>query len=110
MVNVKTFKEIALSFQGTEEKPHFDRTAFKVVDRRIFATLHEESATANIKFSKNDQSVYCSFDETAVYAVPNKFGLQGWTTFELKKVPVELVSDALLTAYNTVLETKQRKK
>ncbi len=73
MVNIETFKQIALSFHGTEENPHFDRTAFKVTGRRIFATLHEKSETVNIKFSKTDQSVYCSFDETAVYPVPNKF-------------------------------------
>lgn len=100
---------MALSFEGTEEKPHFDRTAFKVIGKRIFATLHEESETANIKFSEIDQSVYCTFDKDAVYPVPNKFGLQGWTTFELKKVPVELISDALLMAYNAVIEIKRKK-
>ncbi len=110
MVDIETFKKIALSFQGTEERLHFDRIAFKVRDRKIFATLHEKSQTANIIFSKNDQSVYCSFDETAVYPVPNKFGLQGWTTFELKKVPIELISDALVTAYRIIIETKPRKK
>ena len=110
MVHIKTFKQIALSFQGTEEKPHFDRTAFKVADRRIFATLHEKSKTANIIFSKTDQSIYCSFDENAVYPVANKWGLQGWTTFDLEKVPVELISDALLTAYNDVFKTKPKKK
>ena len=30
MVSVETFKHIALSFEGTEAKPHFNRTAFKV--------------------------------------------------------------------------------
>ncbi len=109
MVNVKTFTPLALSFQGTEEKPHFERIAFKVIGKRIFATLHEQSETANMKFSLSDQSMYCSFDEINVYPVPNKFGLHGWTTFELKKVPVELISDALLTAYNAVLEAKGNK-
>ena len=109
MVHIKTFKQIALSFNGTEAKPHFDRTAFRVVDKRIFATLHEKSKTANIIFS-TDQSIYCSFDENAVYPVANKWGLQGWTTFDLEKVPVELISDALLTAYNDVFKTKQKKK
>lgn len=110
MVTIKTFKQIALSFQGTEEKPHFNRTAFKVTGKRIFATLHEESETANMKFSEKDQTMYCSFNEAFVYPVPNKFGLQGWTTFELKKLPVELISDALLTAYNDLFKTKPRKK
>jgi len=110
MVDVKTFTKIALSFQGTEQHPHFERISFKVTGRRIFATLHEESKSANIMLSKEDQSVYCSYDESAVYPVPNKWGLKGVTTFDLRKVPVELVSDALYTAYKTIFETKQKKK
>lgn len=110
MVDVETFKKIALSFEGTEQHPHFERIAFKVIGRKIFATLHEESESANIMLSEEDQSVYCSYDESAVYPVPNKWGLRGVTTFDLRKVPVELVSDALYTSYKTVLETKQKRK
>ncbi|MDB5121867.1 MAG: MmcQ/YjbR family DNA-binding protein [Sphingobacteriales bacterium] len=110
MVDINTFKEVALSFPNTEAKPHFDRTAFKVIGRKIFATLHEESETANLVLSPIDQSVFCSFGKTAIYPVPNKFGLQGWTTIELNKVPIELLNDALLTAYNSVMETKPKKK
>ncbi len=110
MVTIKTFKQIALSFEGTEERPHFNRTAFKVINKTIFATLHEESESANILLSKSDQQIYCSFDKNAVYPVPNKWGLQGWTTFELKLVPVELISDALLTAYNDVINKNKNKR
>lgn len=110
MVDIETFKQIALSFMGTEENPHFDRVAFKVMDRRIFATLNEKSKTANIIFSKSDQAIYSSFDHQAAYPVANKWGERGWTTFDLEKVPVELVSDALLTAYNDVFKTKPGKK
>ena len=110
MVDIETFKKIALSFDGIEQHPHFERIAFKVSGRRIFATLLEENETANIMLSKEDQSVYCSYNESAVYPVPNKWGLKGVTTFELRKVPVELVSDALYTAYKTILETKSKRK
>jgi predicted DNA-binding protein (MmcQ/YjbR family) len=110
MVDIEIFKQIALSFEGTEQNPHFDRTAFKVIGKRIFATLHEKSKTANIVFSKADQAMYCSFDNQSVYPVANKWGEQGWTTFELEKVAVELVSDALLTAYNDVLKKPGKKR
>lgn len=109
MVSIHTFTQLALSFPGTEANPHFDRTAFKVIGKRIYATLHEESRTANLKFSKTDQHVYCSFNEKAVYPVANKWGLQGWTTFELDKIPAELISDALETAYKDVF-TKTKAK
>ena len=108
MVKPEIFKQIALSFPGTEEKPHFDRIAFKVINKRTFATLHEESKKANIVFSKVDQPVFCSFDKNAVYPVPNKFGLMVWTTFELAKLPVELISEALETAYKDVFKPKNK--
>ena len=38
-MTAKEFKKLALSFEGTIEKPHFERTAFKVIDKRIFATI-----------------------------------------------------------------------
>ncbi len=84
------FRELALSFPHTIASPHFERTAFKVVGKRIFATLHEESETANVKFSPADQSVYCLIDKKAIYSVNNKWGLQGWTIFQLARVDSRL--------------------
>ena len=107
-MTAQQFRSLALSFQGTEENPHFDRAAFKVKGKRIFATLHEESKTANLKLSPVDQSVFCDFGKESVYPVPNKWGLQGWTTFDLKKIPRELMLDALETAYNDVLASKRK--
>jgi len=103
------FAELALSFQNVIEMPHFDRRAFKVVGKRIFATLHEASGTANLKFSPADQSVYSLIDKSSIYPIANKWGLQGWTTFELKKTGKQLMLDALDTAYKEVLKTKTKK-
>lgn len=101
---------MALSFPGTLEAPHFDRRAFKVGNKRTFATLHEESGTANLKLLPADQPVFCTFGKGAVYPVPNKWGLQGWTTFELDKMPHELMLDALDLAYRDVFPAKQKGK
>jgi predicted DNA-binding protein (MmcQ/YjbR family) len=102
------FSELALSFPHTIGSPHFERTAFKVVGKRIFATVHEESETANLKFSPTDQSVYCLIDKEAIYPVNNKWGLQGWTTFQLARIDSQLMLDALDTAYNEVLKSKKK--
>jgi YjbR protein len=102
------FRKLALSFPGTEDAPHFDKIAFKT--NKIFATLHEPSNTANLKFVAADQPVFCSFDNSIVYPVPNKWGLQGWTTFELKKIPAELMFDALDCAYKNASKTKKKKR
>ena len=101
---------MALSFPGAVEAPHFDRAAFRVENKRIFATLHEESGTANLKLPAADQPVFCTFGKGEVYPVPNKWGLQGWTTFELNKVPRELMLDALDVAYRDVFHAKPKRK
>lgn len=108
--DITEFRTIALSFPGTAEAPHFDRAAFKVVNKRIFATFHEATGTANLKLSEIDQSVFSAYDKKSVYPVPNKWGLQGWTTFEIKNIPKELMLDALDTAYKEVLKAKGKKK
>ena len=104
MTDKEAFINAALSFHGTEQKPHFDRIAFKVVNRRIFATLHEPTGTVNMKFNKVDQETFCSYEGGVIYPVPNKFGQQGWTTFELNKIPEELILEALYVAYFDVVK------
>jgi hypothetical protein len=105
------FRKMISSFDATEEQPHFDRIAFRITGKRIFATLHEKSLSANLKLSPEDQSAFSTFGKDAVYAIPNKWGQQGWTTFELKHLPKTLVKDALATAYRMEAAwTKSKKK
>lgn len=108
-MTTEAFRKFALAFPGTVENPHFDRMAYKVEKRRIFATLHEVSNSANIKLPLRDQGVFSTFGNGAIYPVPNKWGLQGWTTFELHRIPDELLRDALETAYNDVFTARPGK-
>lgn len=100
---------MALALPGTEEYPHFNRIAFRIVKKKTFATLLEKENTANIMLSLVDQSVFCTAGKGAVYPVPNKWGLQGATTFELKDTPKSLIRDALETAYQEVIKNKAKK-
>lgn len=97
---------MALSFPGTMENPHFDRIAFKVEGKRIFATMHEHSQSVNLVLNIIDQSVFCEYDNKVVYPVPNKWGKKGWTTFELAKIPRGFILDALETAYKEVFKNR----
>ena len=98
MVSIKTFRELALSFPETIELPHFENTSFRI-SKKIFASLSEKDQRACLKFSKVDQSVFSAFDEAIIYPVPNKWGKQGWTFIELKKVKKEMLIDALTISY-----------
>jgi hypothetical protein len=98
MVDVETFRQIALSFPETTEQPHFERASFRV-RKKIFATLDMKSNQACVKLSVIDQDVFSAFDKSVVFPVPNKWGKQGWTYIQLKKVRKDMFVDALTTAY-----------
>lgn len=107
MITGKIFAEMALSFPGTEQIPHFERIGFKVIGKRMFATYLAKNNTINIFLTPVEQAVFCEMDGINIYPVPNKWGQKGATTFELNKVPKELVMEALLSAYNEVLKPKK---
>lgn len=106
MIDIETARQIALALPGTTEHPHFDKQAFKA-NKRIFATLWEKERLVMVKLSLIDQSVFSAFDPTIIYPVPNKWGLQGCTFIELDKVPLEMLKDALHTAWQTIMLKKK---
>lgn len=89
---------LALAFDETIELPHFERTSFRV-RKKIFATMLEKAGTAVLMLSPVEQSVFCSYDSTVMYPVPNKWGKKGATVVNLKKVKKAMFKDALTTAY-----------
>lgn len=99
MISIKAFKIIALSFPDVIEQPHFEKSSFRV-KKKIFATLSTEHHRACVKLSEIDQSVYCAFDKNIIYPVDNKWGKQGWTLIELKKIRKNMLKDLLKSSYN----------
>ncbi len=69
MVDIETFRKLALSFPDTEERPHFDIPSFRVKNK-IFAALWAKENRAMLKLSLVDQSVFCSYDKTIFFPVP----------------------------------------
>jgi predicted DNA-binding protein (MmcQ/YjbR family) len=102
MVSIKTFRQLALYFEGATEEPHFEKTSFRV-KKKIFATLNEKENRATIKLSLTEQDLFCVYDKDVMYPVPNKWGKQGWTHINLKTIPKEMCEDALKTAYSQVI-------
>ncbi len=105
MVSIETFRKLALSFPEASEEPHFEKTSFRV-RKKIFATYDDKNKRACIKLSEINQDVFSSADKTIIYPVANKWGKQGWTLIELKKVHKDLFIDALTMAYSEVAPKK----
>lgn len=102
--------KLALSFPSTESIPHFDRTGFKVTGKKMFSTYLSSNNTANIFLTPAEQLVFCEMDSANIYPVPNKWGEKGATTFELDKVEIGIVQEALDSAYKAVTTSKKAKK
>jgi predicted DNA-binding protein (MmcQ/YjbR family) len=105
MVSINNFRKLALSFPETTEESHFEKTSFRV-KRKIFATYDDINKRACIKLSEIDQDIFSLADKSIIFPVDNKWGKQGWTLIEMKKVRKELFVDALTTAYCEVAPKK----
>jgi hypothetical protein len=101
MVSLATFRNLALSFQESEELPHFEKLSYRIRNK-IFATLDITAEKAMVKLSLIDQSVFCSIDSTVIYPVPGGWGKHGATFIELKFVSASILKDAIKHAYNNV--------
>ncbi|MTH14895.1 MmcQ/YjbR family DNA-binding protein [Flavobacterium sp. LC2016-01] len=107
MIDIDTFRTLALAFPDATEEPHFEKTSFRV-NKKIFATFDEKNNRAVLKLNEIDQSVFCASSEMIFYPIPNKWGEQGWTIVELSKVRPEMFEDALSLSYQNVAPKKKK--
>ena len=110
MITEDIFTELALSFPGTEQTPHFERIGFRVTGKRMFATYLSKNNTANVFLTPEEQQYFAKCIRHGIYPVPNKWGTKGATTLELSKLPKELIMEALLSAYTDVIKQADKKK
>jgi hypothetical protein len=98
MNKAEIIRNIALSFPATDEKPHFEKPSFRVKGK-IFVVHNQAMNRISVKLSEVEQSIFCAFDNSMIYKVPNKWGSQGWTLVELENVPLELLEAIMMEAY-----------
>ena len=98
MATAQTFSELALSFEGSNEHPHFDKTSFRYKSK-IFATLNQKENRSTLKFTPEEQSMLCKVNPDAIFPVPNKWGKTGWTHIIYEEIPEEILLELLRAAY-----------
>ena len=103
------FKKLALSFPGTEARPHFDRTAFRTT-RKTFATLSGDGKDANVMLDADAQDAFCALHPTWAHPVAGGWGRMGWTTLVLPKADASEVRKLLADAYAMALPAPKRKR
>ncbi|MBE7176967.1 MAG: MmcQ/YjbR family DNA-binding protein [Mucilaginibacter polytrichastri] len=107
MITEENFCAMALSFEGTEQRPHFDRWGFRVQGKRMYASYLAANNTANVFLRPAEQQLFCAADPQHIYPVPNKWGEKGATTFVLSDVSPDILQEALRSAYEDVIRPKK---
>jgi predicted DNA-binding protein (MmcQ/YjbR family) len=105
MITEEQFRTIVTEFPEVTEALHSGNTSFQV-KKKIFAVINPLEGRATIKLNESDQYAFCTFDKSVIFPVPNKWGKHGWTHLNLKKISLEILHDALATAYCTVAPKK----
>lgn len=105
MIAIDTAKQLALSLPEAIQGKHFHITDFRV-NKKIFASIHEDKHLVMVKLPIHEQSVFCAFDQEIIYPVPGGWGLKGATFINLKKVRKVMLLDALTVAWKHVAGKK----
>ncbi|MEO1475049.1 MAG: MmcQ/YjbR family DNA-binding protein [Pseudomonadota bacterium] len=101
-------RRIALNLPHATEKPHFDRTSFRVdaPKGKIFATMIEDGTTANLMLSRDEQDLLCAAEPDVFTPVPNKWGEKGATTITLAVADQATLKSALTMAWKKAAPEK----
>lgn len=106
MVSPTSFRNAALSFRDVVEQPHFEKTSFRIKGK-IFASMDIVNKRVTLKLPPNEQAVYLLMKPVFASMATGAWGKQGWTRFELMKVPAPVMREALKKAYETVAPVKK---
>ncbi|MGQ0766568.1 MAG: MmcQ/YjbR family DNA-binding protein [Gemmatimonadota bacterium] len=94
-----SFRRLALSFPGAEEKKHMDHPDFRV-GGRIFASLgYPDSTYATIMISPEDQLFLVRDYPEAFSAARGAWGRAGATSVLLRRAPQKELAIALEAAW-----------
>jgi len=98
MPSLLEFNALAISLPEVSIESHFEKVSFRV-KKKIFTTLNEKENWATLKFTPEEQEMFCKINPESIFPVPNKWGKMGWTHLIYEKLKEEIVSELLKAAY-----------
>ncbi len=107
MISPDLFRKLALSFNNVEEKPHFNKTSFRI-NGKIFATLDSQKKTVSLKLSLVDQSIYCVIKPSMASPATGAWGKQGWTVLYIEKISKTILTEASKKAFNMAAQKEKK--
>lgn len=109
MIRSATFFKLGLALVGVHAKSHKTIVRF-YANNKVMASLNAPEKRATVKLSVQQQDLFCLYDKTIMYPVPNKWGKLGWTHINLSLATKEMVKEALQEAWRATLPSNSTKK
>lgn len=97
------FHDLVLTFSEVSAVPHFKLIGYKVTGKRMICTYNDQTGTANIFLTPDQQATFCNLEPDHIYPVPNKWGEKGATTFDIEQIQSSHIQLALKAAYENVV-------
>lgn len=98
MANKIVFREIINGLEGTVEQLHFEEQSIRI-HKKIYLTVHEELGIGTVKLTEIQQSIYTLINNDWIYPEPNKWGKQGWTNINLRKIDALLLKEIIILSF-----------
>jgi hypothetical protein len=109
MVRPAELRKIALSLAEVEEKPHFDRAAFRT-PARIFATLGAKGADCNVRLPPEVQQMLVDAKPDVFTRLNGGWGAAGWTRMEVAAVDAATCREVLKEAHAFAAPKEKKEK
>lgn len=108
MVSGHELRSIALSLPHVAEKPHFQRTSFRVdvSGGMIFVTMPADQLTANVMLDRVQQDIVCSSEPDVFSPVKGKWGENGATVMQLKNADTSTLRSVITMAWKNAAPKK----
>ncbi len=92
------FRRMALGLTEAVEGAHMGHPDFRV-QNRIFASLNAEQTIGTVKLTPDEQQRFMATDATVFVPAAGAWGLQGWTAVHLVTANLDVVGEALTSAW-----------
>jgi hypothetical protein len=109
MVTAARFRVLCKKLEDVEERPHFDRTAFRT-PARTFTTLSADGRDANVMLTPEVQDMVVSSRPDVFEKLKGGWGAMGWTRLDLEVVDEPTCAEILREAHMLAAAPKKRKK
>ena len=99
-MSADTFRRLALSLSGAQEKSHFGKADFRVRNK-IFASL-PDPRTGVVKLTPEQQEMLIAAEPARVTPAAGAWGRQGWTRIALSGVDDAMLVSVMTMAWRNV--------